>query len=387
MQRVQTWFTLIEILVGIVIVSFVMVIGFQSLSSVWFAKIQLIERSEIEKQAYFLSEKIFENIKRWGTIDYEEYWNRYAQDTSYTMWHFQTESWFGNFWPNGVVGSTAYGEGLYYCLSKDGVSIPDNSSCLRNFNRNFLGVTDEDKLWPQHYGQYELQFQDFNSDADNDQWDEDGETIFSFLWSSAWFIGDDDDLFRGIWPEAFPSNIAQKELYLINTWRNTRTYFRHSFALDPDAPAWANCSGTDKIIGTGCLGKIEFLRLKWEDWWYNHRDNEGFGDNDGIIDTWIIDPDFTSDSSTATIAGSDGIDYWQSLSPENIHVRDVEFYLYPNKDSEFSWRDSSSELQISPYLQIKMTLEPSWKERVRIRGEIPSVEISTTLQLLNIDIR
>ena len=260
--------------------------------------------------------------------------------------------------------------------------MPD-TGCLRDFNRDALGWVNQDRRWPQHYGQYELQFQDFNSDADSDGGDEDGQT--DFPWRG--FIGDNDDIFKGIWPEAFSLDLAQKELYLINSSGDVRTYLRHSFSLDPDAPSWESCSGTGQIVGGGCLGKIEFLRLRWEDMWYNHLDNDGFGDNDGIIDTWFIDPDFTPDPGIAIIAGSNGENYWQSLTPDNIHIRDLEFYIYPNKDTAYSWRDSSPDLQISPYIQIKMILEPSWKERRRIRGTPPSVEVSTTLQLLNIDIR
>jgi hypothetical protein len=42
---------------------------------------KLIERTNMQQEAYFMSEKLFELIKTGGTIDYEEYWNRHATGT------------------------------------------------------------------------------------------------------------------------------------------------------------------------------------------------------------------------------------------------------------------------------------------------------------------
>ena len=49
---------------GILIVSAVMVAGFQALSAIGIGKIKIIEKTRIEKEAYFASEKLFEMIKK-----------------------------------------------------------------------------------------------------------------------------------------------------------------------------------------------------------------------------------------------------------------------------------------------------------------------------------
>jgi len=84
------------------------------------------------------------------------------------------------------------------------------------------------------------------------------------------------------------------------------------------------------------------------------------------VDTWLIHNDFLP-NLTEVVAGSNGTNYWQTIFPNSINVSNAEFYLYPNKDLEYSWRDSNMGLQIAPYLQLKMTLQPSWKQKRKIR--------------------
>lgn len=386
MKNIQTWFSLIEVLLGVLIVSLVMVSGFQALSAVWVAKIKLIERTKVEKEAYFATEKFFEMIKKGGTIDYEEYWNRYSHDTAYSSGHFDITSGFGNFGDNTNTENTSYGRSPYYCLSGLWVSM-GTWGCLATNNIRFgWGWANEDKSWPQRFGQYEQQFIDRNSDLDGDSWDEDtsNETFRDFVW-------DDDDLFLWIWPEAFSwSSDLNKvwELYLINSEWNERTYFRWNVWVDPDS-IWGTCIWWEAMTWTGCLGTIEFLKLTWKDYWYDHNfwvvDVDG-SQSDGIIDTWLIHDDFNS-SGVEVVAGSDSVDYWQAIFPDTIHISDVEFYAYPNKSLAYSWRDSDTSIFIAPYIQIKMSLQPSAKAKRKISGVVPVVDIATTIQLSSLDIK
>ena len=73
-------FTLIEIMLWILIFSMVIVWGFQALSAIWYGKIKLVQSTDIQKQSIYFSEKFFEDIKSWGTLDYEEYFNKYSKD-------------------------------------------------------------------------------------------------------------------------------------------------------------------------------------------------------------------------------------------------------------------------------------------------------------------
>lgn len=386
-NRFSSWFTLIETLVAILIVSIVMIWAFRALSAVWIAKVKIIEKTEIEKQAYFAGEKFFELIKKWWTIDYEEYWNRYSYDTSYMSGHFLQASGFWNYGRWGVVETLSYGDAPYSCISNWG-AVWDNG-CLSDKNTSFDGGDQNiDYTWePQRYTQYERQFIDRNSDNDNDLWDEDGDGNI---------IGDDDDLFLGVWPEAFSWSINKNkvgEIYLMNQQWNERTLFRWNVGLadTSDIAPGDICDFTDpeKPVGWACQWTLQMLRLSWRDYGHDHSiwsiDSDG-SQYDGVIDTWIIHQDFSSTSSEI-IAGVDAENYWQNVFPDSIHVRDVEFYVYPSKDLELSWRDPDLWVLIAPYLQISMTLQPSAKIKKKLIGQTPSVDITTTIQLTHLDIR
>ena len=289
--------------------------------------------------------------------------------------HFTDPSGFWNFWDWGTVWNTMYGSSLYYCLSPNGWSM-GTGWCLISNN-----TISSPQTWePQRYLQYREQFVDRNSDEDSNggnEGDEDGDG--NILW-------DDDDLFLWVWPEAFPDSQVQ-ELYLINQNTNIRTLFRWNFWLDPFAPTTETCSWTNTITGWGCIGTIEMLKLSWEDYGFNHSNTAGdASDNDGLIDTWLIHNDFLPDTGDV-IAWSNTNNYWQPLFSDKIHVSNVEFFLFPNKDLESSWRDTDPSLRVTPYIQLKMTLKPSWKTKRQIQGDIPGVDISTTIQLSELNFK
>lgn len=392
-------FTLIEILVGILIVTIIFIAWFQALSSVWIAKIKMIEKSEIEKESYLAAEMFFELIKKWGTIDYEEYWNRTVMDTAtgttnfsptYSSWHYLKRSNFGN---TGVH---------YFCISLLWSPMGTNG-CLYDHNvRSNAILINTNLAWhQQRFNRYKIQFIDYNSDADDDLWDED--------WVGAWgsiiedlVIGDEDDLVLWVGPSAFPSGTNMSELYLINKEWNERTYFRWNIGIDPYAPPWSSCDNLNTIspTGTGCLGTIQILKLKGLDEWYDHgvyawAAINGIWDNDGEIDTWIIDEAFDPHYATGTNPhGAAGIlalswaeAYWQDIFSDSLNIVSFEVYPYPNKDLSYSWRDTDPSIRVAPYVQIKMIVQPSWKKKKMIRWAVPQVEISTTIALSDLDFR
>jgi len=239
----------------------------------------------------------------------------------------------------------------------------------------------------QRYGQYELQFIDRNSDFDSDWWDEDG--VDGIIW-------DDDDLFLGIGPDAFPWTSGENkvwELYLIsNDWKE-RTYFRWlvETATGGFVPTAATCdySNPENPSWDACQGTIEILKLVWEDYWWDHDfwviDSDGT-QWDGIIDTWLIHPDYVSWVSNI-IAGSNTVNYWQPIFPSSINITNFEIYAFPNRDLDLSWRDTSPTTLIAPYVQVKYTIEPSLNVKAKIIWESPSVTIATTISLSNLDIK
>ena len=399
MKKYTLGFTLVELLVSITIISFVIVAAIQVLSDTGVAKIKLIEKTRIEKEAFFSVEKFVELIKKWGTIDYEEYWNRYNYDTQYLSGHFVAMSGFWNFWNTWIPGNISvpqwYWWRTYDCISNPAwgwsmwtggcLNWKNISFNLSTLNINYWSPTLNPKL-QQRYTQYQLQFIDRNSNNDVDYYlwnilygDEDGDGSILY---------DDDDLHIGMGPAAFPNGIDVWELYLINISGNERTYFRWNVWLDPDRPPGATCTGTKIMTWSGCLWNIEILKLVGKDYWFWHTlaiANPDGSQWDGIIDTWVIHPDFVNNGSEI-IAWSNTTSYWQPIFPNTIHVSELAFYLYPNKSVSYSWADTSPNLQIAPYLQLRMVLEPSWKERRKIKWPSPRVEINTTLQLSSLDI-
>lgn len=392
----KSWFSLIEILVGILIVSIVMIAWFQALSSVWVGKIKLIEKTKIEKEAYFAGEKFFEMIKKWGLIDYEEYWNRSIVNMSagpnFFAGHYAKRSGLWNFWRNGTPGSTTYGWRGYNCRSEPGAgNTLGTTGCVDDLNTTIGGGSPNTDYSgnPHRYGQYERMFIDRNSDADSDGglfWDEDGDGNLE---------NDADDYFIAIWPTAFSGSTHPnkvQELYLINKEGDKRTLFRWTVTADPDAPASATCDvaiNPENPSWNGCLWTIEFLKLDGFDYGYDHNpwaQNATDYQWDGKVDTWLIDEDFTPGNSTP-VAESSATEYWQKIFPDTIHVSRAEFFLYPNKDLEYSWRDTDPNIQVAPYVQIRLTLEPSWKKRKKISWLAPSVDIVSTIHLTDLEFR
>lgn len=120
------------------------------------------------------------------------------------------------------------------------------------------------------FGQYALQFWDYNFNRNADLGDEDNRNGI---------VGDEDD--RNLWngPETIPTNPV--ELYLIDKQQNTRTFFRLVYQQDPNTTAPCNGSGSD-----GCRGTIQILKMRGVDRGINH-DATGSGLYDGQIDTWF----------------------------------------------------------------------------------------------------
>lgn len=361
----------------ILIFSIVILWGFEALSAVNVWKIKLIEKTNITKDVVYFSEKLFEEIKSWGTIDYEEYFNRKVVGLNTSNGHYTTPTWFWNFWNGGGVWSTTYGTWFYYCRSWSGASMWTGGCYNNSFNTYWSGV-----VWiPQRYGQYAFQFIDYNSNM-NDE-----ESYCWGSWSGLWdencsgsIRWDDDDEHLWVWPVVFSGWENVKELYLISGDKKTRTLFRWTWKDDesPQKPAGATCSGDN--FWSGCIGTIEMLKLEGKDLGMNHN-GSWEGTYDGIIDTWMIHPSFGTGADI--VAGSNDFSYRQPLFPDTVNVTDFQVYLYPNIDIKHSWKDTTPSSNINPYLRLSITLEPSWKKRSGMKGEIPKYTINTTINLVD----
>ncbi len=153
---------------------------------------------------------------------------------------------------------------------------------------------------PQRYGQYELQFFDANSNSDADLGDEDG---------NGQIVGDEDDEELGTGPAAFAAGVPHQELYLIkkNATIPERLILRWTVTRDPNAPASATCasSATGAVTGSGCLGRLEMLRLVGRDYGTAHSGSvASSGRYDGKTDTWQCRSDFYCAGSENTPVGT-----------------------------------------------------------------------------------
>jgi hypothetical protein len=373
MNKNKFWFTLIEIMVWILIVSLVIIWWFQALSAVTIWKVRLIQQTDIQKESFYFTERLFEMIKKWWLIDFEEYFNRKViWNTSYSSWHFDIASWFGNFWTWWVIWTNSYGWWFYYCRSWDWiVNKLTWSWCYdNNFNTNWSDV-----IWEQQrYGQYSFQFIDYNSNYDNDLWDEDWDG--ELRW-------DDDDEYLWEWPNVFNWWVDLTELYLISWNKKERTLFRWNVELDPDAPSSETClidSSTNEISWDGCIWTIEYLKLEWKDRWMDH--NLTWNTYlDWVIDTWLIDKNFVWWAEV--VAGTWTIK-WVKLFPNTINVSEFEIYGYPNKDINYAWKNTDPEVNISPYVELKVSLKPSWISRKKIKWAGKELDFSMTISLSDI---
>ena len=367
-------FTLIEIMVWILIVSIVLIWWFQALifTTIW--KSKLIQRTDIQKESFYFTEKLFEMIKQWWTIDYEEYFNRKViWNTTYSSWHFSIPSGFWNYWKWWTLWSSNFWDGFYYCRSWNWISNKMTWTwCFTKFNSWTINYSWEQ----QRYWEYSFQFIDYNSNYDNDlwtPWDEDWD------WNIIW---DDDDEYLGVGPVAFDEWKDLTELYLINWDKTKRTLFRWVVDKDPYSP-W-NCSldSWNNITWTWCIWNVEYLKLEWKDRWMNHDlSNTWSTQYDWITDTWIIDTDFTSWNEQVAWTWSVN---WVKLFPSSINVSEFKVYWYPNKNIEYNWKNNNISSNISPYVIIKMKLKPSWVSRRLIKWEWKELDFSMTVNLTDV---
>lgn len=373
-------FTLIEIMVWVLIVSIVIVSWFEAYMKIWIWKISLIEKTNMQKDSFYFSEKLFQIIKEWGTLDYEEYFNRKVIWTNFSSGNYLISSGFWNFGRNWFFWTTTYGDTFYYCLSWNGlVNKLGTTWCYSNtLNTNWVSMN-----WTQQrYWQYSYQFVDYNSNFDSDSWDEDGD------WNLVW---DDDDEFLWDWPIAFSWWLDVKELYLISWDKKTRTYIRWNVSVDPDKPVSETCTidSSNVITWDWCRWTVEFLKLEWVDWWLDHDDTiSDITQNDWLIDTWLIDKQFTGldnlTNATSVVAWSSTDNYWKPIFSTWINVTEFKVYPYPNVKSEYFWRSTVISSNISPYVVLNLKIKPSWETRKKLKNEWKEINFNTTINLTDI---
>lgn len=290
------------------------------------AQTQLSATIDVQKNLFYVNEKLAALIREGGTIDYEEYFNRRmlgygrsmidtsidGETTNTDTYTFTNSSHFGN------GNSTTWRPPIYYCGMVNTVPDPDIStwvdeeSCM-SITTNVLMTSSP--LWTtatthfpavgatshQPYGQYAALAYNY---LDPVGFPMPIKLPPIFTSTDSIQVAQRDTTTGGLsFTTENITDVGLPELYLIkknldNTY--TRTYFRHVYVDDTFVTS-PTCNPTstnpaDNI--NGCLGKIQMLRLEscdtllanWNPW------------SDGIIDAWIPSKEFWIDNNP-----SDGI--------------------------------------------------------------------------------
>ena len=370
-------------MIGMVIFALIMITVLDSVANITIARTRSVNRITLLEELYFFSESLATRIKDGGTLDYEEYWNRKIVWTGITDGHYTLPTGYGNYGEGGVIGTANYGSGFYLCRSGDisaGGSRMGSGWCL-TATMNNSNIVQSGKF--QRYGEYALQYMDWNGNADNDAGDEsvpgDGN-----------IIGDEDDKDIGDGPEVL--SWATPELYLYDPILKERTFFRWSYRPDP-----GNTSTCNITSGSGSLWTIQILKLKGYDIGLAHSAvATATGAFDGNLDSWVCHQDWPC-SGWVSFIGYGNIptsvdDGWINLFPDTINVKKVNFQIFPRKDPWRSW-SAQDDLTttgfvspfIQPYVRVNLTLGLSWNRRKLIRNDDPTISVSTTISLASTD--
>jgi prepilin-type N-terminal cleavage/methylation domain-containing protein len=388
----KSGFTLVEIMLAMTVFAIIMTSVLLAVENMSIARIKTENRVKLLEELYFFSEQLINNVKEWGTVDYEEYWNRRAYgDLVITWsitwnnigWSYSGATGVGNYGSGGVLWGTNYGNGLYYCISNGGPRM-GTGWCL--WSNNNLGTQSGTNInvgytWTyQRYGQYALQFIDYNSNIDIDWGDEDG---------NGSILGDEDDKDLWNWPIVLSGSTP--ELYLINPVDKTRMYFR--YVVRQDSWTSTGCILYTTGANDGCMGNVQILKMRGVDYGYTHTGSATDGSAfDGKVDTWLLHnnwPGGVTIPSLERLATGSGNE-WVDLFPNSINVKNLQFHVYPQKDPWFSWdaRDCNGSSPpdcispfIHPYVRIQMTVWFAWGTRRTLKNDDPTISVNTTVTL------
>ena len=387
-------FTLVEIMLGMTIFATIMISVLVSVQNMSFARIKTENRVKLLEELYFFSEKLVTSIKEGGILDYEEYWNRNSYSTIEWTGHYMFPTGVGNYgswWTIDAIIPPNYWFGFYLCRSWIWwINRMWTGWCLTTKNDgpdfNYSGSY-------QRYGEYALQYTDYNGNADDDAggfsiWPGDEDLDGNI-------VGDEDDKDIGDGPNVL--SWALTELYLIDKEANTRTFFRWIVRPDPNAPGGTVCIQSGANTWSGCVGNIQVLKLRGFDLGFNHTGNllPGNKDFDGIIDTWVCHLDWICSWPTlppgygniATWRDSE----WVDIFPDTVNVKSIKFIAYPKKDpwsawgapDAAQWTDEISPF-IYPYVRVELTLWFAWWKRRALQWDDPTISITTSMSLADI---
>ncbi len=364
----NAWFTLIEVLVSVVLSGMILWTAYGAFQGIMKSQVRLSGVISIQRNLFYLNEKLGTLIHSGWSVDYEEYFNRriLGYDKNFSpswIWSFSEDSNYGN-------GDNTSGRPFLYLCGQDSTPANQEEACLGNNATAKAGstLTYNQTLSGKQmgYGQYrEIGF-NYNSGA--------GYPTPIKL------------------PPIFPASDVTlnsegiSDLYLIKKLPSgtfERTYFRHVYIQDPSTDvSVATCSPSSTSL-EGCLWKIQMTRLI-------SCDSLPSG-GDGVLDAWAKHPDFGGganpcgaiDSASKITNATNGLE-WADISSPEMNIVRAQFLPRPLKIPTRMagvWEDA-----ISPTVQIHMEVQLS--KRVLSRGLLKEEEntprfLTTTFDLEN----
>lgn len=352
-------FTLIEVLVSVVLSGILLSSAFAAFQGILRSQVRLSGSINIQRNLFYLNEKLSSLIRAWGTIDYEEYFNRrilgYEKSLGDNGWTYSRESNYGN-------GDNTGRPDMYYCGIESGT---EGEACvgwdaLSRTKTNPVfneSLSDKDMA----YGQYATLGLNYGSGA--------GFPTPMKL------------------PPIFPTDNAElreswiSDLYLIKKLPDNsfeRTYFRHVFIQDPDKSTPV-CNPETSLAG--CLWKIQMTRLV-------SCDTLPTG-GDGTIDAWVPHRDFGGGedacsviSDEADIAWAADSLVWADISSPEMNIVRSGFLPRPLKIP--GQMAGAGEEALSPMIQIHLEVQLS--EGTLARGLLDASENTPRLLTTSFDL-
>jgi prepilin-type N-terminal cleavage/methylation domain-containing protein len=304
-------FTLIEVLISVALTGMILVAGYSAFQSIVKIQAELTGTIDIQRNLFYLNEKITSLIRDWGTIDYEEYFNR--NRLGYWRSMIDTDN---NNTPDTetytVLSEFGNAVSIFLCQVN---SIADENACLGN-NTVKNGNIPSTLSGQQKYWQYEA---------------------LSLNHGSVATLGyATPNKLPPILVNPTPTELS--ELYLVKKLLNgmyERTFFRHIQVSYPGKTC-------DLITWKDCLGKLQMTRLI------------SCADIDGNIEKWIPDTDFgTGDDCSVTTASIDDLT-WVDVTSPDIDVESATFLPAPLKIP--SLMSGSGEEAFAPSIQMRIVV-------------------------------
>lgn len=210
-------------------------------------------------------------------------------------------------------------------------------------------------------------------------------------------VGDEDDFNLWNGPEAIMADV--KELYLIDKQGKKRTFLRWNWENDPNRKNTSESCQKDLTTGRpndNCIANIQILKMNGSDLGHLHNgSNASQGKYDGNIDTWTCELGWScrgGNSTNGSVATGKN-EEWINLFPNSVTVRNFKIEVFPKKDP---WLSAAApdcgQLPpteqvncvspfIHPYVRITLELGFSHGARRALRGENPTISVSTTISL------